>query len=81
MDRAAIRNIFFPNNNNGGGMEAAPGMMDPGMMNPFQSQAQQVANNNNSNNSSNGGGEGDASRALEIAGYPSLLQEYLWQTV
>jgi hypothetical protein len=52
MDRATIRNIFFPNN-------GAPA-----------DAAQPPA----------AGGESDAAaRALEIAGYPTLLQEYLWQ--
>ena len=73
MDRAAIRNIFFPNNNNG--LEGSS--MDPGIMNPFPSSAQQGHNNNTNKN--NNGGDGDAARALEIAGYPTLLQEYLWQ--
>ena len=58
MDRAAIQNIFFANNNGG----AAPTMESSNY------QAHQGS-----------GGESDAARALEIAGYPSLLQEYLWQ--
>lgn len=31
------------------------------------------------NDNGNSNGDGDAARALEIAGYPTLLQEYLWQ--
>ena len=53
MDRATIRNIFFPNN----GAPADAGQQQP----------------------SSGGDTDAAARALEIAGYPTLLQEYLWQ--
>ena len=60
MDRASIRNIFFPNN--GGvmpNMDASGNQMQQGPV--------------------GGGGDSDPSRALEIAGYPTLLQEYLLQ--